>query len=131
LRFKNVESATSQRQDIALKMAAAPCGAGPNQRLLMLATPRLRALDTGSVTALRNRLFFCVSKKSWVSNIAAAAIDVHCPRRGGGAIWCRLKVLYPLPVYSFLLTPHEALAELGPPWCDYRKNYSFTKTSES
>jgi hypothetical protein len=59
---KKVESATSQRRDIALKMAAAPCGAGPNQRLPMLATARLRALDTGSVTALRDRFFFAFQK---------------------------------------------------------------------
>jgi hypothetical protein len=83
LRFKNVESATSQRRDIALKMAAAPCGAGPKQRLLMLATPRLRAIGTGSVTALRDRLFFCVSKK--VESATSQRRPLMCIARGAAA----------------------------------------------
>ena len=65
-------------------MAAAPCGAGPNPRLPMLATARLRALDTtGSVTALRDRFFFAFQKK--VESATSQRRPLMCIARGAAA----------------------------------------------
>ena len=90
-------------------MAAAPCGTGPNQRLPMLATARLRALDTGSVTALRDRLFFAFQKK--VESATSQRRPLMCIARGAAAApFDAGSKFYTLYQFTFfLLTPHEAL----------------------